>query len=290
LIGAEAESALARIVVAPSARFAHVLTFAVAILALIAAAAGLFIPGLYREGPVAPAMRGQDVVTLFAMCVLVALSIARMNEAPRATIMKIGLLGYALYVGIGAAFAYRFNELFLVYVALFSASLFGLILTLTELDVARLRQSFDAGTPRIPVAAFLVGVALILAVSELGQIVTALITRSVPDLLVRSDGSGNFVFALDLGLVMPLALVAAFLLLGGTGWGFVLAGALLIKAHTMGLALLCGTWFAVRAGLGLEPGLTVAYGVVALGSLAMTLVFFRHCRGVTNDRPQSKRY
>jgi hypothetical protein len=279
MIGAKAESRSARIAVVPSTLVVQLLTIAVASLALIASAAGLFVPELYREEALAPALKGQDVVTLLAMSTLLLLSISRRRETVRTRIIEVGLLGYALYVGIGAAFAYRFNELFLVYIALFSGSLFALVLTLTELDVARISQRFDAGTPRISVAAFLIGIALILALSEIGQIVSAFLTRGMPDLLVRSDGAGNFVFALDLGLVMPLAFVAAFLLLRGTGWGFVLAGALLIKALTMGLALLCATWFAVRAGMAFERGLTVAYGVIALGALIMALVFFRHCRG-----------
>ena len=51
----------------------------------------------------------------------------------------------------------------------------------------------------------------------------------------------------------------------------------------MGFALLAMTWFAVRAGQPLERGLTIAYGVMALGSLAMSIWFLR-ARAASADR------
>ena len=86
-------------------------------------------------------------------------------------------------------------------------------------------------------------------------------------------------YVLDLGIVVPLALLAAIWLGRCLPWGDVLAGCILIKASTMGLALLSATWFSVRAGLPLEIGLTIVYGAIAIGGLGMTAWFFRPCRG-----------
>jgi len=114
-----------------------------------------------------------------------------------------------------------------------------------------------------------------LGVSELAQIVPALAAGRVPELIARSQGAGNFVYVLDLGVVAPLAVLAAVWLWRGAPWGDVLGAVILIKATTMGFALLAMTWFAVRAGQPLERGLTIAYGVMALGSLAMSIWFLR---------------
>ena len=117
-----------------------------------------------------------------------------------------------------------------------------------------------------------------LGVSELGQIVQALSAGTIPDLIARSDGAGNFVYVLDLGVVLPASLLGAWWLLAGEPWGYVLAGSLLIKASTMGFALLAATWLSVRAGLALETGLTLGYGAIAFGALGLSVWFFQRCR------------
>jgi hypothetical protein len=191
----------------------------------------------------------------------------------------LGLLSYVCYAYTGAAFAYAFNAFFLIYVALFSLSVSALVAVASGIDVIELQQRFDHAAPRRAVGIALILLALMLAISELGQIIPALTTGTVPELIMRSGGAGNFVYVLDLGIVAPLALLAAIWLWRGLPWGDILAGCILIKAITMGFALLSATWFSVRAGLPLEIGLTIVYGAIALGGLGMTVWFFRHCRG-----------
>lgn len=80
-----------------------------------------------------------------------------------------------------------------------------------------------------------------LAASELRQIIPSLMTGAVPELIRRSGGAGNFVYVLDLGLVVPLALLAAIWLWRCLPWGDVLAGCILVKAITMGIGLISAT-------------------------------------------------
>jgi hypothetical protein len=238
-----------------------------------ASAAGLFVPGLYSEVALEPAMRGQDLVTLACLPVLLAAMRDAARGSPRAAVIWLGLAGYVLYTYVGAAFAYRFNELFLVYVAIFSLSL--AVVSLLLLAIAPDVEAVRFERPRRLVAGFAIFVALMLLVSELAQIVPALATRTVPELIRRSEGAGNFVYALDLGVVAPLSVLAAVLLWKRKAWGRVLAGVILIKALTMGLALLSMTLFSVRAGQPLEAGLTAAYGVMAGAALALSIAFLR---------------
>ena len=89
--------------------------------------------------------------------------------------------------------AYRFNELFLVYVALFSLSVFALAAAGTALDVAKIRESFDADVPRTAVAAFLMVFAAMLTALWLGQILPFLTTGTLPELISRADAPTSFV-------------------------------------------------------------------------------------------------
>ena len=261
-------------------RVAQLLTAMIVPLALVASAGGLFINSLYRDpASVLPAIQGQDLVTLLALPALVAALVAAQRGSARGIMAWLGLLSYVCYAYTGAAFAYVFNAFFLLYVALFSLSVSALVAVASGIDVNELQQRFDSATPRRAVGIALIVLALMLAISELGQIIASLATGTVPELLVRSGGAGNFVYVLDLGIVVPLALLAAIWLWRCLPWGDVLAGCILIKASTMGLALLSATWFSVRAGLPLEIGLTIVYGAIAIGGLGMTAWFFRHCRG-----------
>jgi hypothetical protein len=261
-------------------RLAQRLTALLVPLALVASAGGLFIDNLYRDpASVLPAIQGQDLITLLALPALVAALVVAQRGSARAIIAWIGLLSYLCYTYTGAAFAYAFNAFFLIYVALFTLSVCALVAVTSGIDVIALQQRFDSAAPRRPVGIALIALALMLTVSELGQIIPSLMTGTVPELIMRSGGAGNFVYVLDLGIVVPLALLAAIWLWRCLPWGDVLAGCILVKAITMGFALLSATWFSVSAGLPLEIGLTIVYGAIAGGGLAMTVWFFRHCRG-----------
>jgi hypothetical protein len=255
------------------------LTFLLVPLSIAAAGGGVWVEGLYRDpAAVVPAMRGQDIVTLAASVLLLPAMRAAKNGSARGLLAWIGLLGYMVYAFTGAAFAYGFNELFLLYIALFAISIAALVACLGGTNVIELQQRFDPATPRRPVALFLGFIAVVLNVSELGQIVQALSAGTVPNLIARSGGAGNFVYVLDLGAVVPLAVLGAWWLVKDEPWGYVLAGGMLIKAVTMGSALLAATWLSVEAGFDLELGLTLGYAGLAWGALGLSFWFFRHCR------------
>ena len=263
----------------PPSRVAQLLTLLIIPLAVIASAGGLFIPDLYRDPPgVLPAIKGQDLVTLVTLPVLAGVLLGARRGSARATMAWMGLLGYVMYAYTGAAFAYRFNRFFLVYLVLFSLSVSALAAAIAGVDVAAIRNRFDPATPCRPIVVFLVLVAFMLAASELGQIIPAMLGHQLPDLIARSEGMGNFVYVLDLGVVVPLAVLSAVWIGRARPWGFVLGGCLLIKAVTMGLALLAATWFSVRAGRALERGLTIGYAAMTAAAIGLSVWFFRHCR------------
>jgi hypothetical protein len=253
----------------PGLRVAGRLTLVALPLVVVASGSGLVVDGLYRDpSAVLPAIRGQDAVTLLVVpAVGWALARAR-GGSVQASVAWIGLLSYLGYTYLGAALAYRFNPLFLVYLAIGSITTAALGTALLDLNPRDDGPSPSPAARRVT-AAFLGLVAIMLTVSELGQILPAIARGTIPDLIARSEGSGNFVYVFDLGLVVPLAFLAATRLWHGRPWGVVLSGFLLIKTATMGLALLSATWFSVRAGIRLEVGLTLGYATMTAGSLAL---------------------
>jgi hypothetical protein len=262
----------------PKLLAARRLSCAITILAAVAAATGLFFPPVYRETAwVVPQNRGQDLVTLLALAALVPALIAARRGSARGTLIWLGLLGYLAYTYTGAAFAYGFNVLFPVYVALFSLTGSALIAGLSGIDTDQLRAAFDARTPRSGVVVFLVIMGGILCLLWFSQIIPFYTHGELPNMIVQAKTPTVFVYVIDLGVVVPLALLSAWWLKQDRPWGYVLAGFVLVKAATMGLALLSMTGFALQAGLDVEPVMSLAWVALAAAGLSMSVWYFSHC-------------
>jgi len=247
-------------------------------LTVIATMGGLSLPDLYKDpNTVKQAMRGQDLVTLLSMAVLIWSMVATWRGSLRAPLIWIGLLGYMLYTYTGAAFGYAYNPFLLIYIALFSLSLFGVLAVLSRFDVAALRNHFDAGTPRKTVIAYLALIPLIFGIGEIGENIGYLQTGILPKAVANAGGTSFFPYVLDLGLIVPLAILAIVWLWQRKSWGYLLTSYLLTKGATMGLALFVSNRFAVAAGLSAD-GLDPVYATLALAGLGLLIWFLRHCR------------
>lgn len=218
-------------------------------------------------------------MTLLALAVLVPALIAALRGSARGILIWLGLLGYLAYTYTGAAFAYGFNALFPVYVALFSLTGAALIAGLSGIDPALLRAAFDEQTPRRGVIVFLVVMAAVLCLLWGSQIIPFYTRGELPNMIVLAKTPTVFVYVLDLGVVVPLALLSAWWLWLARPWGYVLAGFVLVKAAAMGLALLSMTGFALQAGLDVDPSMSLSWVALAAAGLAMSFWFFRHCNG-----------
>jgi hypothetical protein len=261
-------------------RRSFVLSLLAAALAAAASGLGLLVPGIYRDPPaMIPALRGQDLVTLATLPVLVIAVFAARGGSARGLLVALGVLGYLLYAAIGAAMAYTFNSLFLVYIAMLSVVAFALARLLASTDPAAIAAGFGGAVPRRTLSLFLVVMAAMVAFPELGQLWNAYRTGLVPEIVARSGTSTSFVHALDLGFVAPLSVLAGILLWRRRAGGYLLATIMLVKAATMGLALLSMTWFSAREGYPVELGLSIVYGVIAAGGLAGTIWLL--ARGLT---------
>jgi hypothetical protein len=159
-------------------------------------------------------------------------------------------MGFIAYSYTGAAFAYRFNPLFLVYIAIFALSLAALWTSTRRIQPRRIEGTLRDGAPRAPVAAFLVLLAIGIGANELSQLVWVWAASELPSALVASEGAGNSVFVLDLGVVIPLSLLAARWFMRGRPGGALLSASLLVMAVPMGMSLLAMN---IAAALGPAP-------------------------------------
>ena len=142
----------------PGLRAAYWLSGAIAVLMVVASAAGLLIDGLYRDGPWArEALRGGDLTTMAVAVPILVTSLLLARRGSRAAqAVWLGALAYSLYNYAYYVFGAEFNDIFVLHIALFSLSIITLVLAVANVDVdaiaARFREvrgdQVDRGIPR----------------------------------------------------------------------------------------------------------------------------------------------
>jgi hypothetical protein len=232
--------------------------------------------GLYRYEPVLAAAQviPQDIVTLVVgiPMLLVALKLYRQGGM-RGQLLLAGTLAYFLYTYTSMAFGAAFNFMFLVYVALFSLSLFAFIIAVLTVDMRALPSYFTERLPRRGIAIFMFAGAAFLLLAWLGRIVPALFTGTPPFGL--ESNTTLYIQVLDLGLIVPVMVMAGILLPRGQSLGYLLAAVGLIKFVTMGIALIAmiiGQWL---AGVPMTVAEVVIFPLLAFVAIAMTYLLLR---------------
>lgn len=252
-------------------------SLAVLVLAALASGVGLFVEGFYhRDAAVLlPQSYGQDLLTLAVAVPVLALSLSFASRGSlRGYVAWLGTLGYLLYTYATYAIIAQFNELFLVYVAAFGLSLFTLGGGLLRLDPTRLQRAF--GDRRVwPYVALQALVAVVVGALWLSEIVAATLAGTVPSSVAGTGLPTNVVHVLDLGVVLPAFALSAYLLGRRRPWGYALTGVLLVKATTLGLAILSMAFFMLRAGETVPPPMLVTFGLLSALGLLATAGFLR---------------
>lgn len=274
------------------------LSLLIAVLALVAAGIGLFWQdggssssfttlhgqtvrlfgqGLYHYDTVATAAqeKAQDVVTLFLGIPLLATSLfLYLRGSLRGHLLLAGTLGYFLYTYASMAFNTAYNALFLVYVALFSASLFAFVLALASIDMQALPGHLSPHLPRRSIAGFLFAVGLFLLLMWLGLIVPPLTEGRAPQGLEST--TTLVIQVLDLGVIVPVAVLAGALLLRRVPLGYLLASIVLVKSVTLGTAVSAMVVGQLLAGVQLPISQIVGFPGLALIGIGLTVVLLRH--------------
>jgi hypothetical protein len=262
------------------------------ILGLIAIAsfAGLFAEGLYRDNSwVTSQLRGADFVRLFVAVPIFAGAIYfTMHGSVRGLIIWLGFLWLAVYDYAFYLFAATFNELFLVYTAIFALSVATLVWALTQIDLQTIRAQFTDRVPTRLISGYMVFWVLMLGGLWVAQSVAFLFTGNVPQSVIDSGHPTAIVFALDLGILLPAVGLAAYWLWKREPWGYLLAVMVNVKGAAYALALISMGVFMERAGM--EAGGLVflwMFFAAASAAAAMGLLLNMRPRAKTVDSPES---
>lgn len=219
-------------------------------------------------------MQANDFVTLVLGLPLLAVSfwLARRGSL-RGCLMLAGALGFILYTYITMCFGAQYNPLFLLYVALFSLSLFAFVLVMMSIDLKTLPAHFAEKLPRGWIAGLLFFAAAFLALAWLGRIAATFTPGAIPPL---ENTTSMFIQAMDLGIIVPVCILSGVLLLRRSAWGYLLAAVGLVKFMTLGISVSLMGLNMARVGAPDSAGLVGGFGILALLAIAMTIVLFRN--------------
>lgn len=214
--------------------------------------------------------KGQDAVALFVGVPLLIISVLLYQRGfLMGHLLLIGLLGYFLYLYSSMALGAAYNPLFLIYIAVFSLSLFGFILTFNSavIRLAALDMSQSLPGRKLAIFMFVAG-AVTLFVWGM-PLITALIKGAVPE---RMDSYTTMVtYALDLAVITPGTLICGILILQNKPIGLVIAVPLLTLIVLLAPQIILSTYFQRAAGVPFTTGEFIGpvAGFVILGAIAL---------------------
>ncbi len=236
--------------------------------------------GLYFYDSLSSAtqMQGNDLVTLVVGLPLLALSgWLALRGSFRGRLLLSGTLGFFLYTYLSMAMLTAYNALFLVYVALFSLSLFAFILSLLSFDLASLPGHFSASLPRGWIAGLMFVVSGFLSLAWLSRILMPLLQGATP---VLENTTTLVIQTMDLGLIVPTAILAGVLLLRRSAWGYLLSAVFVMKAICLGLGISAMVINMALRGVGDSPVIAAPFLVITLANLAAAFFLLKNARQV----------
>lgn len=260
------------------------LAWIAALLAAVAAAAGLGIAGLYRDVPFwAQQARGIDLATLFLAVPILAVGLGttRHGSLVGRLAATAGLL-YLVYNYAIFAFSVKMNPLTAVYIAILGLAVWSLVLSLPSADLTGAGHALVGRLPRRTSIAVLLFVSFLFGMLWLGQIASATTSGVPPVDLAKAGLPTNPVYALDLGLFLPLCVVAGIGLLRGVRVAQAFALPMLIWLFLTSAGIVGGFAFAAQAGD--EVPLAVAVVVGGVGIVTLLPAAVAVVRGDARDR------
>jgi hypothetical protein len=270
------------------ARVTVALCLVIAVLAAIAAGAGVFargsgqyadavsvrgeqfsyaVDGVYAHNPqrlVAEGV-GWDVVTLvLAVPALLLVLPAVWRGSLRGRLILVGLMSYFFYQYLMYAMYWSIGPLFPVFIALYTLAALVIVRTVATIDIGALPERISDRFPRKGMAAFSSAIGLLLVVMWMPLIMAgvrgdwqAANLHGMPTLVVQ---------AMDLGMVVPIAAATAVLVWRARPWGYLLATVLAVKGVTMAAAICAMVVSAAVVEGALETGSLVIFAAATLAA------------------------
>ncbi|GKX64992.1 hypothetical protein [Inconstantimicrobium mannanitabidum] len=240
--------------------------------------------GLYARDSyfMAPIFRGTDfaIICVAIPILILALILDIKKRKLKNRLFLMSVISLFTYYSASIAFGVTYNILHLVYIALFSASVFGLIIAISSMDKKQIVENMGEELPLKGIYIFLTFVAITLIVAWLPDIINSLVLgRSLELIEVYTT---QITYVLDMGLIAPTAVICLFQLKKRNAMGYVLLELLLTVCSIIGIMLPIQTVFQIVAGISLPIGAIITkmaiFTILALFALYFNIKFFKNMK------------
>ncbi|HVQ22559.1 MAG TPA: hypothetical protein VMT36_04755 [Candidatus Saccharimonadia bacterium] len=273
-------------------RLADGFAWAVVVLTTIASAAGVLMPGLYRDNAAMVAQaQGSDLATLLVAVPILAIGLWRarllvpghsltgrfaetstgamrsFDSAPVTPIgagrlLAMGALGFIAYTYAIYSFSVVISLATPFHIAILSLSTWSLVLMVLGLDPSAIDPEIGTGLLRRTTAGFLLVCVAFFALTWSSGIASAIVSGQLPDAVTTLALPTSPVYALDLAFALPVTALAALLLVRRDRRGPAAAIAVLTFVIVMGLGVLGSFAYAVARGEPIDPVVTGVFAVI----------------------------
>ena len=196
----------------------------------------LYGKGLYYNDSISMAAqaRAQDLVTLvIGIPFLLISNILSNKKSIKGKLILQGIIGYFLYTYTSYSFLAMYNKFFLIYVSLMSISFYAFIINFNSDELKNLKSHFNDKFPGKFIGIFSIFMGLGICLLWLGMIIPAI--GRVPPVLEHYTTLS--IQALDLGFIVPVAIISRVLLINKKSMGYLLTSIIIIKGMTLLLAV-----------------------------------------------------
>lgn len=277
-----------------------VLVIIVAIMAIIAASAGIFShggnghydyqsirgkmvtvygDGLYRHMSADVAIQGiaQDYVTLFLAVPLLLISlIFAIKGSLRSRFLLAGILNYFLLTYLFYLEMAMYNEMFLAYVILTGTSFFALVLLLLNFNIQKLPVLFNSNIPVKFIGGFLIFNSIAIALLWLSVVIPPLFDGSViPDAVQHY--TTLTVQGLDLAIFLPISFVSGFLLIKKKPYGYLMSTVTLVFLPMLMTALTTKIIAMALEGVNVIPAVFIIPSILTI-SIVCSLILLKNIK------------
>lgn len=228
--------------------------------------------GLYRYDSVSMASQAiaQDIVTLaIGVPLLIAALILFSKDGLKGKLLLTGTLGYFLYTYASYSFLAAYNKFFIVYVILFSLSLFCFIFSIQTIDIKKLPYKFSKKLPRKIIVFYSTFIGGIILLMWMGRIMPSITSNSIP--MGLESYSTLVIQALDIGIIIPIAFFSAVLLLKKRPWGYLLTSIFLIKGFTLSAAIAAMVFAQIKAGVEISKSEVIIFPAIFIVGAVLTI-------------------
>lgn len=232
----------------------------------------IFGSGIYSHDSYfkAPVQIGSDF-TIFIMAVpmLIAALVSEIRfRSNKTKLCLLSVLSAILYYSFSLASGVTYNSFHLLYIALFSCSLFAVFALAGNIDKKEIRDGQQWRLPSKGISAFLILSGIALVAAWLPDIITSLATGS--SLTLIEIYTTEITYVLDMGIIGPLCLICLYLLNKKDGLGDVLLAVILKICIIIAVMMIPQTVYQYLSGAVLVWGaiITKAGSFVVLGCFA----------------------